>query len=57
MIQFAKHKNHNSELPAFGVAPLWTLSVVIQVINVCPFYNLKNGSRDFFEALQKSKGT
>ena len=57
-IQFAKHKNRNSELPAFGVTALLTLLIVIQVIYVYPFYyKIKNGSRDFLEALQKCERT
>ena len=47
MIRYAKYKNRNSELPAFGVTILWTLSVVIQVIYVYPFYNLTMVSEIF----------
>ena len=48
MIQYAKHKNHNSELTAFGVTtpyPPWTLLLVIQV----------KGFKDYLEALQNVK--
>ena len=39
MIQFSKHKD--SGLPAFGATAFCTLSKLIQVIYMCPFYNLE----------------
>ena len=35
MIQFAKHKNRNSDLPAFGVSALWTLIVTSAPSHIC----------------------
>ena len=50
IIQFAKHKNRNSELLAFVVTPR-----VIQVIYVCPFYNLKTVSEIFLKPCKNVK--
>ena len=56
MIRFAFHKNHNSELPTFEVAALWKLSVVIQVIYLCPLFNLKMVLEIFLKPSKNVKG-
>ena len=55
MICCAEYKNHDSELPAFGVTVLWTLQIVIPVIYLCPFYNLKMVSEMFLKSCNSIK--